>query len=232
MAICRQPRRRRGGGDPGRSPRTSAARARPASRRCSRRARRQCAAAVRDGHGELPDLPGHRRGRCARDAATIVGERHDVATLDDPNTSPPSPMRADIVAAVAKAVHANYPGVPIVPDMAPYATDGAVFRGAGIPTYGVGSVFIRPADELHTGSTTCSGRCVLRGSRPLVRASQDAGWREIAPSGILRATVCRCAVRSAREVLRASLSQGSPRGPSCRLIEVCISRLDFIQTRH
>jgi acetylornithine deacetylase/succinyl-diaminopimelate desuccinylase-like protein len=81
----------------------------------------------------------------------VVGEKATVATLDDPNTSPPSPMRADIVAAVAKAVHANYPGVPIVPDMAAYATDGAVFRGAGIPTYGVGSVFIKPADESSHG---------------------------------------------------------------------------------
>ena len=81
----------------------------------------------------------------------LAGEKATVTALDDPFSSPPSPMRADIVAAVTKAVHAGYPGVPIVPDMAPYGTDGAVFRGAGIPTYGVGSVFIKPADEFQHG---------------------------------------------------------------------------------
>ena len=55
------------------------------------------------------------------------------------------------MAAVTKAVHANYPGVTIVPDMAPYATDGSVFRGAGIPTYGVSSVFIKDSDEFSHG---------------------------------------------------------------------------------
>jgi acetylornithine deacetylase/succinyl-diaminopimelate desuccinylase-like protein len=35
--------------------------------------------------------------------------------------------------------------------MAPYATDGSVFRGAGIPTYGVSSVFIRAKDEFSHG---------------------------------------------------------------------------------
>jgi carboxypeptidase PM20D1 len=74
-----------------------------------------------------------------------------VTVLGDPHTSPPSPMRADVQAAVAKAVHASYPGVPIVPDMAPYATDGSIFRGAGIPTYGVSSLFIKESDEFAHG---------------------------------------------------------------------------------
>jgi carboxypeptidase PM20D1 len=52
---------------------------------------------------------------------------------------------------VAKAVHASYPGVKLVPDMAPYATDGSVYRGAGIPTYGVSSVFIKESDEFAHG---------------------------------------------------------------------------------
>jgi acetylornithine deacetylase/succinyl-diaminopimelate desuccinylase-like protein len=60
-------------------------------------------------------------------------------------------LRKDVQAAVAKAVHASYPGVPIVPDQAPYATDGSIFRAAGIPTYGVSSLFMKPADEFAHG---------------------------------------------------------------------------------
>jgi acetylornithine deacetylase/succinyl-diaminopimelate desuccinylase-like protein len=81
----------------------------------------------------------------------VVGPGIDVVTLGSPFTSPPSPMRDDVREAVAKAVHSAYPGVPIVPDMAPYATDGAVFRGAGIPTYGVSSRFMKETDEFAHG---------------------------------------------------------------------------------
>ena len=39
----------------------------------------------------------------------------------------------------------------IVPTMAAYATDGAVFRKHGIPTYGVGSTFAKNSDEFAHG---------------------------------------------------------------------------------
>jgi carboxypeptidase PM20D1 len=48
-------------------------------------------------------------------------------------------------------VHAGYPGVPVVPEMAAYATDGSVFRAAGIPTYGASSLFIKGSDEFSHG---------------------------------------------------------------------------------
>jgi len=53
--------------------------------------------------------------------------------------------------AVAKAVHANYPGVTLVPDMVSYATDGVFYRAAGIPTYGVCSLFIKDSDNFEHG---------------------------------------------------------------------------------
>jgi acetylornithine deacetylase/succinyl-diaminopimelate desuccinylase-like protein len=81
----------------------------------------------------------------------VVGQDVKVQTMGTPHSSGPSPMRKDVMDAVAKAVHANYPGVPMVPDQAPYATDGSVFRGAGIPTYGVSSVFIKASDEFSHG---------------------------------------------------------------------------------
>jgi acetylornithine deacetylase/succinyl-diaminopimelate desuccinylase-like protein len=81
----------------------------------------------------------------------VVGDGIEVAVVGNPHSSPPSPLREDVQAAVAKAVHASYPGVPIVPDQAPYATDGSIFRAAGIPTYGVSSLFMKSSDEFAHG---------------------------------------------------------------------------------
>ncbi len=81
----------------------------------------------------------------------VAGDAVEVQTLGQPHSSGPSPMRKDVMDAVAKAVHTNYPGVKLVPDMAPYATEGSVFRGAGIPTYGVSSLFWKDSDEFSHG---------------------------------------------------------------------------------
>jgi carboxypeptidase PM20D1 len=62
-----------------------------------------------------------------------------------------SPMREDVMRAVAKAVTAANPGAPVVPTQASYATDGAVFRNAGIPTYGAGGVFVMHSEEFSHG---------------------------------------------------------------------------------
>lgn len=81
----------------------------------------------------------------------LVGEKIEIRVLGNPQPSGTSPVRADIMAAVAKAVHASYPGVPLVPDMATYATDGAVCRAAGIPTYGVSGLAMKDSDDFSHG---------------------------------------------------------------------------------
>ncbi len=81
----------------------------------------------------------------------VVGPGVEVKLDDDPTAAPASPMRQDVVDAVTRAVHASYPEVPIVPDMAPYATDGKIFRAAGIPTYGVSGIFLKPSDDFAHG---------------------------------------------------------------------------------
>ena len=81
----------------------------------------------------------------------VAGARVEVQTLGEPQSSGSSPMRTDVMDAVAQAVHASYPGVKLVPDMAPYATEGSVYRGAGIPTYGVSSLFIKDQDDFSHG---------------------------------------------------------------------------------
>lgn len=55
--------------------------------------------------------------------------------------SPASPLRPDVMAAVKKAVHARYPGIPVVPSQAAGATDSMHFRAVGIPSYGVSGMF-------------------------------------------------------------------------------------------
>jgi acetylornithine deacetylase/succinyl-diaminopimelate desuccinylase-like protein len=81
----------------------------------------------------------------------LVGPKVEVKQGYDALVSDASPMRADVMSAVAKAVAASDPGAPVVPTQASYATDGAVYRNAGIPTYGVGGVFIMDSEEFAHG---------------------------------------------------------------------------------
>jgi acetylornithine deacetylase/succinyl-diaminopimelate desuccinylase-like protein len=71
--------------------------------------------------------------------------------IGNPSSSPASPLRADVVDAVTKVVHALHPGIPVVPSQASGASDGLYFRAAGIPTYGVGSAFIKDSDDFAHG---------------------------------------------------------------------------------
>ena len=81
----------------------------------------------------------------------LVGPKVEVKQGYDALVSDASPMRADVMKAVEKAVAASDPGTPVVPTQAAYATDGAVYRNAGIPTYGVGGVFLMDSEEFAHG---------------------------------------------------------------------------------
>lgn len=80
-----------------------------------------------------------------------AGTHVEVAVIGTPTASDASPLRADVMAAVAKAVHVRHPGVPLVPTQESGATDGVYFRAAGIPTYGVGAMFIKDSDAYAHG---------------------------------------------------------------------------------
>lgn len=81
----------------------------------------------------------------------IVGSKVAVATVGTPFWSNASPLRADVLAAVGKALHARYPGVPIVPMQEPGLSDAVFTRGIGIATYGVGAGFIKDSDNYMHG---------------------------------------------------------------------------------
>lgn len=72
-------------------------------------------------------------------------------TLGDPVAGPASPIRQDVMDAVAAGVQAIRPGTPIIPYMAPYGTDGIHLRRAGIPTYGVLGLFMKDSDHFAHG---------------------------------------------------------------------------------
>ena len=83
-----------------------------------------------------------------RQLAGPKAEIHGLATVIE---GPASPLRPDVTAAVTEVVHHLHPGIPIIPQQASGATDGAVFNGVGIPTYGTGQNFIKNSDDFSHG---------------------------------------------------------------------------------
>ena len=80
-----------------------------------------------------------------------VGSDVEVRQAEEAIVSDASPLRPDVVADVTRAVEAADPGARVVPTQAAYATDGAVYRSAGIPTYGCGGVFIMDSEDFAHG---------------------------------------------------------------------------------
>ncbi|MBL8531064.1 MAG: M20/M25/M40 family metallo-hydrolase [Hyphomonadaceae bacterium] len=81
----------------------------------------------------------------------LAGAQVEVTLRSDLPATDASPLRPDILEAIATAVHARHPGVPLIPMMAPYYTDGMFYRAAGIPTYGVGEIFMKNSDAFAHG---------------------------------------------------------------------------------
>lgn len=62
-----------------------------------------------------------------------------------------SPLRPDLMRVVTAAVHARFPGVPVVPVMASGATDSMWFRAKGVPSYGISPIFMKASDSFSHG---------------------------------------------------------------------------------
>ncbi|HKR01653.1 MAG TPA: M20/M25/M40 family metallo-hydrolase [Pyrinomonadaceae bacterium] len=56
-------------------------------------------------------------------------------------SSPASPLTPEVIRPVERLVAEMWPGVPVVPVMDPWATDGLYLRRAGVPVYGTPAVF-------------------------------------------------------------------------------------------
>ena len=74
-----------------------------------------------------------------------------VVVRGNPEASPVSQMRPDVMAAITKAIHADYPGVTVVPYLESGGTDGKVYRTAGIPTFASSGLFSKPSEMFAHG---------------------------------------------------------------------------------
>ncbi len=133
------------------------------------RLRTTCVATRLDGGHANNALPGMARANVncriipGRSPAEIQATL--VKVLDDPKISvspvvsgsigaranPPSPLRPDVMTALEKVSSQMWPGVQVVPVMDAGASDGAISRAAGYPTYGVPGVFMDTDDDRSHG---------------------------------------------------------------------------------
>jgi acetylornithine deacetylase/succinyl-diaminopimelate desuccinylase-like protein len=70
--------------------------------------------------------------------ARVLGSRIAITQVGEPEPSPPSPLKPEVMRALDAQVSAMWPGVTVVPVMTTGASDGRILRKAGIPTYGIG----------------------------------------------------------------------------------------------
>jgi acetylornithine deacetylase/succinyl-diaminopimelate desuccinylase-like protein len=71
----------------------------------------------------------------------VADPRISITPMNELRASPASPLAPDVLRPVERLVAEMWPGVPVLPVMDPWATDGAHLRRAGIPVYGVPAVF-------------------------------------------------------------------------------------------
>lgn len=94
-------------------------------------------------------FPGVSADQVQAELQSVAGKDVAVARLNAfGDGTQPSPLTDEIVGAYTKAVRARHPGVPIIPEMTPGATDGGRLRANGIPTYGVDGLWRVDPDDM------------------------------------------------------------------------------------
>ncbi|MGE5187112.1 MAG: M20/M25/M40 family metallo-hydrolase [Acidobacteriota bacterium] len=82
-------------------------------------------------------LPGHTIGETERTLESVLADPAiAIAPKEKDTSSPPSPLRKDLLAAADKLTAKYWPGIPVIPTMSTGATDGRYLRKIGIQTYG------------------------------------------------------------------------------------------------
>jgi len=71
----------------------------------------------------------------------IADPRVRVTAKENPVPSPMSPIDPQLFDAVEAVTESCWPGVPVLPVMDPWASDGALLRSAGTPVYGISGIF-------------------------------------------------------------------------------------------
>lgn len=97
-------------------------------------------------------FPGHPVAEVKAELQRVIG--NDSLTFSEtypPTESPVSDLRENIRAAVSESIHSRYPGVRILGSMSSGGTDAMHFRKAGIPTWGMSGIVMKPNDNFAHG---------------------------------------------------------------------------------
>ncbi len=87
-------------------------------------------------------LPNHSIDEVTNTLKQVVADDQVKITIaQDEGAAPASPLRPDVMKAIARITDTMWPGVLTVPTMSTGASDGRYLRAAGIPTYGVQGFF-------------------------------------------------------------------------------------------
>ena len=91
-------------------------------------------------------LPGETQAAVEQRLREAVGPGIEIHVKYPLAPNPPSPLTPAVMSRIEGVVHAMWPGMPVVPAMETGGTDGRTLRGAGIPTYGTGQMFVDMED--------------------------------------------------------------------------------------
>ncbi|HKG92932.1 MAG TPA: M20/M25/M40 family metallo-hydrolase [Gemmatimonadaceae bacterium] len=86
--------------------------------------------------------------------ARVVGDTGVKVVFTFPRSSydsgprrPVDPVDPELLSAVTSISKSMWGNVPVIPMMSMWATDGAILRQAGIPTFGVSGMFLKPGED-------------------------------------------------------------------------------------
>ena len=87
-------------------------------------------------------LPGESIDIVQNTLETVIGDDNVmVTTRRKSRRFLPSPLTPEIFGAIESVTDEMWPGVPVIPMMSSFASDGSFLRNAGIPVYGVSGLF-------------------------------------------------------------------------------------------
>ena len=102
----------------------------------------------------------------------LVADPQVAVTMTDAGypIAPAPPLTRAILGPLEKLTAEFWPGVPVLPIMQPWATDGVYTNAAGIPTYGVQAIFVGPdLGRIHGLNEYISVQSLLEGREFLYR---------------------------------------------------------------
>ena len=97
-------------------------------------------------------FPGHTPAEIMRELQRVADNPDlEWQVVGVPVSSPASPFNAEIMEAISNSLEPIHSGLPVVPKVGSGTTDGAYWRGAGIPSYSLTGIFINPKDSFAHG---------------------------------------------------------------------------------